>query len=157
MRTFIFTILFAFPVLISAQDFEIYQKFDHLQSRLETGGDTLFVVNFWATWCKPCVAELPYFEAYHVKNEGKPIKVLLVSLDFKSQIEKRVKPFLEKKQMAAEVVLLADQDANTWISEVSEAWDGAIPATWIYQKGKEKFEQREFHSVEEIEAFVSKF
>lgn len=57
-------------------------KIDPLISRLNNGGDTT-VLNFWATWCAPCVAELHYFTDLDSIKPIKPLKVILVSLDFK--------------------------------------------------------------------------
>ena len=61
--------------------------------------DRLKIVNFWATWCKPCVEELPYIEEIHTAYAEKPVKVILVSLDFPKQIESKLIPFLEKHQL----------------------------------------------------------
>ena len=93
------------------------------------------VISFWATWCKPCVIELPYFEKISEKYENKKVKVILVSLDFSDELESRLKPFLKKKGIKSEVLLLNESDPNTFINKVSTKWSGAIPATYIY-KGK---------------------
>src|ERR1043165_4592291 len=52
--------------------------------------DTTYVLNFWATWCKPCVEELPGFDSLLVLESKNPVKIILVSLDFKEDLEKRV-------------------------------------------------------------------
>ena len=61
--------------------------FEQLKPYLTTQSDSVFIINFWATWCAPCVAELPYFEKLTADLKGKKAKVILVSLDFKSQIK----------------------------------------------------------------------
>src|SRR4051812_27348550 len=81
-------------------------KIDALLKRINNTSDTIYVVNFWATWCKPCVAELPEFEKFNRQNKNKIVKVLLVSIDFKDELDKKVKPFLEKNQYSMECVLL---------------------------------------------------
>ncbi|MFT5167540.1 MAG: thiol-disulfide isomerase/thioredoxin, partial [Saprospiraceae bacterium] len=68
----------------------IYDNFEALVPLFEKQNDTTYVINFWATWCKPCVAELPYFEELHNRYKGKKVKVLLISLDFPNQIEKKL-------------------------------------------------------------------
>jgi len=93
--------------------------------------DTTYVINFWATWCAPCVKELPYFEKLNQKYTDKKVKVILVSQDFSKQLEKKLKPFLEKNKLQSEVLVLIDPDANSWIDKVNPAWSGAIPATVI--------------------------
>jgi thiol-disulfide isomerase/thioredoxin len=110
--------------------------------------ELIYVINFWATWCKPCVKELPAFEQLNknYKNEG--VKVVLVSLDFPEKIKTGVIPFIEKHELQSHVVLLDDPDANTWIPKVSEEWSGAIPATVIVKDGKKTFYERSFTYVE---------
>lgn len=113
-----------------------------LESRLEKGADTTFVVNFWATWCGPCVKELPYFEALESANQGAKFKVLLVSLDFVTQLESKVIPFVEKKELISEVALMDEDRPNEWIPRVSEKWSGALPATLFVNTQKKT---RHFH------------
>ena len=67
--------------------------YNGLDPLLHKDNDTTYVVNFWATWCKPCVAELPYFEQLTETYKGQKVKVLLVSLDFSKQIESKLLTF----------------------------------------------------------------
>lgn len=134
----------------------IYDNFDDFSHLLEQQNDTTYVVNFWATWCKPCVAELPYFQEISLAYQDKPVKVILVSLDFKRQIEKKLKPFLKKHQLHPEVVLLNDGNTTRWIDLVSPEWSGAIPATYFYKNDNHLFIEGEFESKEEIEEYILK-
>ena len=138
-----------------ASSVPVYNSITQLQNRIDAGGDTLYMINFWATWCKPCVEELPLFETFQAKNQAKKVKVLLVSLDFKSQIERRLIPFIQEQKLRSEVLVLADPNYNTWIAQVNDRWDGAIPATLITQNGKRYFEQKTFKSVAEIETLLT--
>jgi len=115
---------------------------DRLEQRLLLGGDTTYVVNFWATWCGPCVKELPYFEALHKASAGTLRKVILVSLDFAEQLHTKVVPFVKQKQLQSEVVLLDEERPNEWIPRVSETWSGALPATLFVNAAKKV---RHFH------------
>ena len=128
-----------------------------LESRIENAKDTTLVINFWATWCKPCIEELPCFEELRERYNGQNVLVILVSLDFKSQLEKKFIPFLKEKQFKSEVVLFADQDANTWIPKISQEWDGAIPATVIIKGQQRKFNLGKFANYTELETFVRPF
>lgn len=140
-----------------AQEYSLYDSIQQLESRIKRAGDTTLVINFWATWCKPCVEELPSFDELKVKYPDQHIQVLLVSLDFKSQLEKKFLPFLRAQKIKSEVALLADQDANTWIPRIYENWDGAIPATIVFQGSKRVFSLGKFDSFEELNAFVQPF
>ena len=64
--------------------------FPQLAEWMSNPGDSLYVINFWATWCRPCVAELPHFQHLHEELEGKPARVILISLDFIDEYDKRV-------------------------------------------------------------------
>jgi thiol-disulfide isomerase/thioredoxin len=130
--------------------------FDQLERRFRSGGDTVYVVNFWATWCKPCVAELPYLEAYQSANEGKKVKVLLVSVDFERHVDTKLIPFVEKNAIQCEVVHLDAPKANDWIDRVSPEWSGAIPATIARKGTREYFHEGSFPDIKGVEKFVNK-
>lgn len=115
-----------------------------------------YVVNFWATWCRPCVKELPAFEAVNANYGGKGVEVILVSLDFSEKLESQVVPFIEKHGLKSDVVLLDDVDSNTWIPKVDENWSGAIPATLIYNGEERKFYERTF-TYDELETELKPF
>lgn len=108
-----------------------------------SNNDTVYVVNFWATWCQPCVEELPIFESNELQQSDKPLKILLVSLDFKSQKEKQLIPFLDKNQVGQEVLLLDERNPNEWIDKIDSGWSGAIPATIIYKGNSKAFHEGE--------------
>lgn len=120
---------------------------------LNSTSDSTYVINFWATWCKPCVKELPAFEKIHATYATNKVKVILVSLDFPEHIEKAVVPFIEKQNLQSDIVLLDDTKANEWIPKVSEEWTGAIPATVILKGTKQKFYERSF-TYEELETEI---
>lgn len=120
---------------------------------LRKENDTTYVVNFWATWCKPCVKELPYFEQVHAENLDKPLKVVLVSLDFPDKVNDLVVPFIEKKGLKSEVVLLNDDDHNRWIPLVSDKWSGAIPATVVVKNGQAVFKEGS-HTYESLQTDI---
>jgi thiol-disulfide isomerase/thioredoxin len=107
--------------------------------------DTVFVLNFWATWCGPCVAELKHFEKLTQKYAAQKVKVVLVSADFKRDVEKKLKPFVKRKKLKSQVVFMDEPTANKWIDLVSPDWSGTIPATLIVskRKGYEKFTEGE--------------
>jgi len=118
-------------------------KFDRLQKILSTSSNEIQVINFWATWCAPCVKELPLFEKLQAENTGK-VKVTLISLDFADKVDK-VDAFVKRKEMKSEVLLLDEIDYNSWIDKVDERWSGAIPATIILntKTGQRKFVGKE--------------
>ena len=126
---------FTYPSKIHVLSFEEFEPYLHMND------DYVYVINFWATWCKPCTEELPYFEEMQNKYKDKKVRVLLVSLDFPTQIESHVIPFLDKNSIKAKVILLDDPDANAWIDKVDNRWSGAIPATYVYKNSEHSFHE----------------
>jgi len=146
---------------INKEDFNskkvVSLNFEELERQyLQKKNDSIYVINFWATWCKPCIKELPAFEKLASDYSDKNVKLVLVSLDFPDKLESQVIPFIKKNNIQSEVVLLDDSDANSWIPKVSPQWSGAIPATIIYKKDNRKFYEQSF-TFEELEVELKTF
>jgi hypothetical protein len=103
------------------------------------------------------VEELPCFDELLTYYGSQNVQIVLVSLDFKSQLEKKFIPFLKGQQLKSEVALMADQDLNTWIPMIYDGWDGAIPATLVMKGKKRRFNLGKFDNLEDLEAFVRPF
>ncbi len=163
MRASLFIILFVAMCItheVQAQSSYDVPVFDYEEfaEYMEGYDDSkTLVVNFWATWCMPCVKELPYFEEAHAYYDGTDVEVILVSLDFDTHLDSRVIPFLEKNKIKSTVVLLDDPDANAWIDKVSPEWSGAIPATLVVRGTKRAFYEQSFHSFGEIQHIIQPF
>lgn len=142
-------------VIQNTPTLEVYE-FDGLQKFLETNSDKTVVVNFWATWCAPCVKELPYFEQLNANYKNQNVEVILVSLDFPNKYDSNLKPFIVKHQLKSKVVALNDTNSNRWIPAISKDWSGAIPATLIYNKEKRQFYEKSF-TYNELEKEVKQF
>ncbi len=155
--TFIVFIIIGNITFVQSQNISIFEKFDDFEQAVILNNDTTYVINFWATWCVPCVKELPFFEAFKDSIGDKKIKVLLVSLDSKKQIDSHLKPFLKKNQYTSQVVSLTDNAYNAWIDRIDPEWSGSIPATLLISGGKKAFEERTFESHEDLAQFVFSF
>jgi len=148
-RLFLLIAFFALQLYYSnsayAQTPEII-KLPKLKEILKPESDTTYVINFWATWCKPCIKELPYFEELQLNYKNEKVKVLLVSLDFKRHLDSQLIPFLKKNKIQSTVLLLDEPDANLWIDIVDPSWSGAIPVTLVInsQDNKRLFYEKEF-------------
>jgi thiol-disulfide isomerase/thioredoxin len=141
-QIFIVFLLLVIISQINAQDITGIDRQELLQLTGQSD-DTTYVVNFWATWCSPCVKEIEYFEELHREMRTSGVKVFLVSLDFPNQLDKRVVPFLRDKEITAPVKLMTDLQYNEWIDRVDPAWSGAIPATLIYNSDRRVFLEKE--------------
>ena len=133
-------------------------QFGQLQQELLKRDGKLRVVNFWATWCKPCVKELPHFVKLQKAYKDRGVEVLFVSLDAVEQLESRVQPFLAKKGLFKGQYLLDEVDFNAWIDKVNPMWQGDIPATLLIDQrdGVRVFLTQEFDSYESLKAQVDK-
>ena len=129
-------------------------SYQELHPLLNQKGNKTYVVNFWATWCAPCIKELPYFEEL---NNNKNIEVILVSLDFPKHKEKRLLPFIKKRQLSSRVILLDDDNENFWINDISSTWSGALPATLIYTQNRRGFYEQSFTKEELFQEVKSYF
>jgi thiol-disulfide isomerase/thioredoxin len=139
MKKILFIVFFVNIFLVGFSQSTIsILKVDQLLQRIGNNNDTLYIVNFWATWCKPCVAELPDFEKVHIEFKSQKTKVILVTLDFKDELEKRVLPFIHKSNYTSEMMLL-DETGNNFIDKIHPDWSGAIPATLLIKNNKKQF------------------
>ncbi|MFN4766609.1 MAG: TlpA family protein disulfide reductase [Ignavibacteria bacterium] len=109
-----------------------------LEKVMSSSKDTVYVINFWATWCKPCIEELPYFEEAHTFYATSNVRILLVSLDMPSELERTLLPFIQKKKLQSEIVLLNEPDPNIWIDKIESTWTGSLPATLIFNGSSKK-------------------
>jgi len=114
-------------------------NFEELRAQAATRqNDTLYVVNFWATWCDPCVKEIPDFQTAYKKYAHKKVKMIFVSLNSQRELQK-VEQFVTDKSLGPEVLLLNGGAPDSWIDKVDSSWSGAIPATVIYKHGKKVY------------------
>jgi thiol-disulfide isomerase/thioredoxin len=152
MYKVIFAIVFSITLTLAGAQVPSV-NFDQLEPRLSTSSDSVFVVNFWATWCVPCVKELPEFEKINEVYSDSKVKVLLVSLDNPRHMESRLLPFIDKHNLKSEIVLLDDPRSNRWIPMVDDSWSGAIPATIIFTSESRSFYEQVF-TYAELERIV---
>lgn len=145
-KVFIFFVLLSVSSLIASAQSKTVKliTYPQLEKRF-TNTDTVYIVNFWATWCGPCVAELPNFDKLQQTYKGQPVKVLLVSMDFKSKLN-TVKAFANSRKMLSEVCLADKPSEQVFIDQINKSWSGALPATLIVnaKKGIRKFYEKEF-------------
>lgn len=155
MKNLLFIIMFGLMWKAQAQQIKTVtpQWIDEINA---SKNDTLYIVNFWATWCKPCVEELPYFEQLADSCTNKKVKIFLVTTDMRKDIATRVTDFIKAKKLTQQVVFINEVNADKWINKVSEEWSGAIPATLMVKGdiGYRHFKEGEL-TFEELQLLVN--
>ncbi|MDZ7291120.1 MAG: TlpA family protein disulfide reductase [candidate division KSB1 bacterium] len=103
-----------------------------LQQLLKASQGKVILLNFWATWCEPCVEEFP--DLMKIARQFQPlgVELILVSVDDPEEIDRRVIPFLEKQGVFFRTYIKDSKDDEAFINAIDVKWSGAIPATFIY-------------------------
>lgn len=128
-----------------------------LRQRLQQHGDTLVLVNFWATWCRPCIEELPAFDSVARRYRDAPLRVYLVNVDFRSQWQ-RVAVFVARRRFAAPVFLLSCGQGDRWMDTLHPQWSGSLPATLLWRASDSVAVLLEEElSLEELERYVQHY
>lgn len=121
------------PRLGSASEPVRYDEFAGLDALFRQQTDTTYVINFWATWCKPCREEIPFLQQLAREESGKKLRVVLVSLDTEESAIARIPDFLATAAPDLPAVVLTDEDP-AWGKTIDRVWTGSLPTTILYKK-----------------------
>jgi len=91
------------------------------------------VINFWATWCGGCRAEMPSLLDFQKRFATKGVKLLLVSAD-ESSDEPKARAFLESLHAPQGTYIKAARDDDAFIRAVDPRWTGTLPSTFVYDR-----------------------
>ena len=130
-----------------------YAEYAALDPLFRQNDDTTYVINFWATWCRPCLEELPLLQQLQDEHGDAPLRVVLVSLDTEEGAIKRIPGFLANQRIDLPTVVLTDESAG-WKRELDEKWDGSLPTTVIYRQGLRYVYRRPFMGWQDLVAAV---
>ena len=97
------------------------------------------IINFWATWCGPCIREIPWFDSI-ISKKNIAVKLLLVNLDFATEHPKQLAAFVKKQEYKGEVVFLSETNANYFIPAIDKKWKGVIPASVFINNSKKYYQ-----------------
>lgn len=134
--------------------FPVYNSFDEIAPLFQQKNDTTYVINFWATWCKPCIDELPFFTKLAKNNQGKPLQIIMVSLDFEKDINGKLPQFIDDFPLPLPVVSLLDTPVKNWAEKLDTQWSGTIPVTVIYKNGLRFFVDDAFETYQDLQAQI---
>ena len=148
-KILLIVLFFAIAGAVKSQSIAKWKMTD-VEKYIAGGNGDVLVINCWATFCKPCVAEIPSFIKIVEKYKSRNVKLLLVSLDLPSYYPARIAAFAKKKNIKTNIVWLDETDADYFCPKLDAKWSGSIPATLIINT---KTGYRKFFE-EEIEAAV---
>jgi len=94
----------------------------------------VLVINFWATWCGPCVAEFPEFVALDAKYRDKGVKLVGITADDPADVQPKVIPFIKKQKVMFDIILQDTEDPQEMMDLINKDWPGVLPATFVYDK-----------------------
>ncbi|MEQ8552642.1 MAG: TlpA disulfide reductase family protein [Cyclobacteriaceae bacterium] len=144
MRKFLFVMVMLFCSALSAQKVELI-KMKSLDQIIDKPSDQVKVINFWASWCGPCIKEMPHFDALTREQKA---NVIFVSLDFPEDLDKAER-MVSKKDISSPTYLLDEKDYDAYIPKIDKSWSGAIPATlFVTPSGKKYFYEQAFEQAE---------
>jgi len=146
MKYTIVILLFCLLSLMSQSQTIPKWKIQDVVNFYTKNNDTTYVVNFWSTYCQPCIEEMPYLQSISKKYATNRVKLVFVSLDAKSFYPKKLQAFLKKKKITTSVIWLNETNADIFCPAVDKKWSGAIPATIIVhnKKGYKQFYEQQF-------------
>jgi thiol-disulfide isomerase/thioredoxin len=153
----IYAVIFSFIIFIQPQysqpaNIKIDEiNLDELAEIINNRDGKALLINIWATWCIPCREEFPDLIKLTDQYEGK-IDVVGISIDYPDELESKVYPFLNKFQINFTNYISSEKDAEKFINFLNIKWNGALPASFIYDTegkqvklfvGKKSFEKFE--------------
>ncbi len=146
MKYTIVILLFCLMSLTSQSQPILKWKINDVVNYYTKNNDTIYIVNFWSTYCQPCIEEMPYLQSISKKYATKKVKLVFVSLDVKSFYPKKLTTFLKQHKITATCIWLNETNADIFCPAVDEKWSGAIPATIIVlnKKGYKQFYEQQF-------------
>lgn len=90
---------------------------------------TPLIVNFWATFCVPCIEEIPYFQELTRQYRSQNVSLIFVSLDLKEAYPKKVNEMAKRLKMVYPVVWLNETNADYFCPKIDTSWTGGMPSS----------------------------
>jgi len=127
MKIFFAIVSLLFGVAINAQDVKSV-KITELEKTI-TESKTPLIVNFWATFCVPCLEEIPYFQEIAKEYKSKDVSLVFVSLDMKKAYPVEVNDMAKRLKLTYPVVWLNETNADYFCPKIDTSWTGGMPSS----------------------------
>lgn len=113
---------------------------NHFEELLKQQAGKVVLVNLWATWCNPCVKEMPALEKLHQNYQDKDLKVILLSLDELEHIDSLVTPFLEEQKLTMDSYVIGGVDRGNLVNSFDPLWMGIVPTSFVFDRTGKKIQ-----------------
>lgn len=133
MKTLILILIVSVKLTI-AQDVTHINSIKDFEKLKNDNMGNVILINFWATWCKPCTDEFPDLVKLYNNYKGKNFKLLFISLDFKEDVDSKLASFLKDNNVNFRTYFLDMQNPEDIMTYLSKDWDGGIPASFLYDQ-----------------------
>lgn len=130
----ILILLFFISSIVYSQDIVHINSVSDIEKIKEENKGNVLLINFWATWCKPCTEEFPGLVKLYNNYKDNNFKLIFISLDFKEEVETKLKPFLSNNKVGFVTYYLSTKNSDDIMNYFDKKWDGGIPATFIFNK-----------------------
>jgi len=130
----------SFKIMEDTSRFMTLTDFEEFEAVLATEKGNVLLVNIWATWCKPCVHEMPGLEKLHQNYQGKGVKVVTLSLDEVAKADSLVVPYWDSMHFSMDNYLIATPDQGSFVNKIDPLWIGLLPTSFIFNPEGKKIE-----------------
>jgi thiol-disulfide isomerase/thioredoxin len=125
-----------------------------IQRIIKNQSDKLRLINLWATWCGPCVAEFPDLVTLNRMYRDRGLELVSISADDSAHRDKALQ-FLQRQQASGTNYVYTGDDKYKMIEAVDPKWDGALPYTLLVEPdGKVVFAHQGVINVDELKKVI---
>ncbi len=133
-------------------------KVDDVKALMDASKGKVVLLNFWATWCKPCIKEFPELVKLYNNYKDKGFTIVFISADVPEEIKTKVVPFLKTQGVDFLTYYNGFDNPEDLINFIDKNWQGAIPSTYIYDKdGKMESSMLGSKKYEDFESLITKY
>jgi thiol-disulfide isomerase/thioredoxin len=134
IKIFLLLILFLLSARLYSQEVKSLSSVKDLDELKESLKGKVVLINFWATWCAPCVKEFPDLVKLYNNYKDKDFKLIFISTDVPEEVNSKVIPFLKKNDVDFTTYFNNFSKPEDLIDYIDKSWEGAVPSTYIYDK-----------------------
>ena len=113
---------------------------DHqgLKARVAADGGKVTMVAAWATWCAPCIEEMPTLAAFYNKHQHEGLKVIGLCMDDRTPMKDKIQEVLDRIKVPFPMVTIKEEGQDAFYKAVDPSWEGDLPGTLVFNDKGER-------------------